>query len=88
MPSAADERDDEVDPETQRAIRRAVRAEIRGAIRALTQIGGGLLFGFLAIPAVAGALLVLGVPLVVVFLLWVGAVLALGAYAWELSPFD
>lgn len=87
MPSAPDESEDEVDQATQRAIREAVRAEIRGAVRALSQIGGGLLLGFFALPALAGALLVLGAPLVVVLVVWVGALLALGAYAWELPPF-
>jgi hypothetical protein len=90
MPSTnadSDADDADLDPETETAVRRAVRAEIRGALRGLTQIGGGLLFGFLVLPAVAGVLLVLGVPLVVVFLLWFGALLALGGYAWELPPF-
>ena len=86
MPSAADDGDD-VDPETERAIRQAVRAEIRGAVRALSQIGGGLLFGFLAVPILAGALLVLGTPPIVVVLGVVGALLVLTAYAWELPPF-
>ncbi|KPN30290.1 hypothetical protein SY89_01017 [Halolamina pelagica] len=86
MPSGADNGDD-VDPETERAIRQAVRAEIRGAVRALSQIGGGLLLGFFALPALAGVLLVLGAPLIVVVILWIGALLALGAYAWELPPF-
>jgi len=87
MSSSTDDRDDEIDPETERAIRQAVRAEIRDGVRALTQIGGGLLLGFLALPALAGVLLVLGAPLVVVLLGWVLALLALGAYAWELPPF-
>jgi len=78
---------DDLDPETEAAVRQAVREEIRGAVRALSQIGGGLLFGFLALPALAGVLLVLDVPITVVLLLWVGALLALGAYAWELPPF-
>ncbi len=87
MPSSADD-DDDVDPATQAAIRRAVRDEIRGAVRALSQIGGGLLLGFFALPALAGVLLVLGAPLVVVLVVWVGALIALGAYAWELPPFS
>jgi hypothetical protein len=78
---------DDLDPETEAAVRQAVREEIRGGVRALSQIGGGLLFGFLALPALAGVLLVLDVPITVVLLLWVGALLALGAYAWELPPF-
>ena len=77
----------DADPETEKAVRRAVREEIRGAIRAVSQIGGGLLFGFLAIPAVAAVLLALNVPITIVFLLWVGGLLGLGAYAWELPPF-
>ncbi|NHX35374.1 MULTISPECIES: hypothetical protein [Halolamina] len=86
MPSSADDSDD-VDPETERAIRRAVREEIRGGVRALSQIGGGLLLGFFALPALAGVLLVLDVPLLVVLFACVGALLALGAYAWGLPPF-
>ncbi|GAB7013876.1 hypothetical protein [Halolamina salina] len=79
---------DDLDPETEAAIRRAVREEIRGAVRALRQVGGGLLFGFFALPALAGVLLVFNVPITIVFLLWVGALLVLGAYAWELPPFN
>ncbi|WP_053947268.1 hypothetical protein [Halolamina sediminis] len=78
---------DDLDPETEAAVRRAVREEIRAAVRAVSQIGGGLLFGFLVLPALAGVLLVLDVPITIVFLLWVGALLGLGAYAWDLSPF-
>ncbi len=76
------------DSDTDAAIRRAVRDEIRDAVRALTQIGGGLLFGFFALPAVAAVLLALDVPLTVVFLLWVGGLFALAAYAWDFPPFN
>lgn len=79
---------DDLDPETETAVRRAVREEARSAVRALSQIGGGLLFGFFAIPAVAAVLLALDVPLTAVFLLWVGGLFALGAYAWEFPPFN
>lgn len=80
---------DEIDinPETDAAIRRAVRDELRGVVRALSEIGGGLLLGFIALPVVAGVLVALGAPLVVVLVASVVAVLALIAYGWRLPPF-
>lgn len=85
MPSRDD--DSNSDAETEAAMRRAVRAELRAAVRVLGQISAGLLLGFLALPAIAGALLILGAPLPVVVVGSVIALLALGAYGWRLPPF-
>ena len=79
--------DDGLDPEIEAAVRRAVRGELRGALRALSQIGGGLLLGFVALPAIAGVLVVLGAPVAGVVAASVLALLGLAAYAWRLPPF-
>ncbi|MFW5939957.1 MAG: hypothetical protein ACOCSD_07275 [Halolamina sp.] len=87
MASATEDAADS-DSDTDAAVRRAVRDEIRGAVRALTQIGGGMLFGFFALPTLAGALLVLGAPIGVVLLVTLATLCALVAYAWAFPPFN
>ena len=94
MPST--DSDAELDPETESAIRRVVRDELdhrdeatglRGAVRTITQIGGGLLVGWLGLSVVAGGLIAIDAPFVpAVALVGVGFLL-LVAYGWRLPPF-
>lgn len=92
MPSSDD--DTALDPETEAAIRRVVREELdqrdatdtRGAVRAITQIGGGLLVGWVGLAAVTGGLLASDAPLEAFGLVAVGFLL-LVAYGWRLPPF-
>jgi hypothetical protein len=85
-----------VDPETESAIRGIVRDELdqrddatgfRSAVRAITQIGGGLLVGWLGLSAVAGGLIVVDAPLVPAIVLVGAGFLLLIAYGWRLPPF-
>ena len=92
MPSTDD--DTALDPETEAAIRRVVREElqhqggtdVRGAVRAITQIGGGLLVGWIGLAAVTGGLISSDAPLGAFGLLAV-VMLLLIAYGWRLPPF-
>jgi hypothetical protein len=92
MPSTDDP--SELDPETEAAIRRVVREELtkhadtdtRGAVRAITQIGGGLLVGWVGLAAVTGGLVASDAPLAAFGLIGVGFLLLI-AYGWRLPPF-
>jgi hypothetical protein len=94
MPST--DSDAEIDPETELAIRRVVRDELdhrddttglRGAVQAITQIGGGLLVGWLGLSTVAGGLTAVDAPFVPAIALVVAGFLLLVAYGWRLPPF-
>jgi len=84
MPSS--DGDADLDPETEAAIRRLIHDELRSVVRALSQIGGGLLVGFLALSVVAGGLIAIEPPPVVVGLVGIGFLLLI-AYGWRLPPF-
>jgi len=92
MPSSDD--DTALDPETEAAVRRIVREELQqrdatggaGAVRAVSQIGGGLLVGVLALSVVTGGLIAFDAPPLLFGLVAV-AFLLLVAYGWQLPPF-
>ena len=93
MPSRDD--DTTIDAETEAAISRVVREElqqqdkttdVRGAVRAITQIGGGLLVGWIGFAAVTGGLIAAGVSLKAFGAIGVTFLLLI-AYGWRLPPF-